>query len=171
MTTTASGLERPGGNRWKILGVLSVILILLFVVALTFSPSFHDAHFGVARYESAAVGSLSKINELERQYASAHVDKGFACNLPLLLTTDKKSDEYDSTASLLSGEHAGYKFAVATCALDTTGKVSRYEITAVPTAFGRTGVRAFCTDQSGQLSYDQEGSGPRCLALRHPLPD
>lgn len=150
---------------------LSVALILLFVLLLVFSPTFHDRHFGVARYESAAVGSLSRINELERQYATNHADKGFACKLRLLLTDKRKSNAYDPVASLLSGEHAGYRFAVATCAADATGIVSQYEITAVPTAPGRTGVRAFCTDQSGQLFYDPDASAAQCLSLRHKLPD
>ncbi|HXJ45966.1 MAG TPA: hypothetical protein VNK47_04770 [Candidatus Dormibacteraeota bacterium] len=169
MSTTPSGAERRDGSRWKSWGLVSAILIILFV--LSWTPSFHDAHFGVARHESNAVGSLSKINELERQYARTHVDKGFACKLPLLLTTEKKNDEYDLVASLLSGEHAGYKFAVGTCAVNASGITVSYEITAVPAAPGRTGIRAFCTDQAGQLFYDEGGSGPQCLALRHALPN
>ena len=169
MGTTPSGPERRDGSRWKSWGVVSAILIVLFV--LTWIPSFHDAHFGVARYESNAVGGLSKINELERQYARSHVDKGFACKLPLLLTNEKKNDEYDLVASLLSGEHAGYKFAVGTCAVNASGVTVSYEITAVPAVPGRTGIRAFCTDQSGQFFYDEGGSGTQCLALRRALPD
>jgi hypothetical protein len=152
--------------------IASVVFIFLFaVVLLVMSPSFHDKYFGMAKYESAAVGSLQKINALEHLYAAAHADKGFACQLPLLRPTSKKDDTYDPIVALLGGTWSGYKFAVASCVLEANGIATQYEITAIPIRPYATGVRAFCTDQSGKLFYDQEGSASQCLAARQSLPD
>src|SRR5258708_11775916 len=111
MNTSPSGLKRRKSTGWKLWTIRTIASIFLFAVGLlVFSPSFHDTYFGVAKYESAAVGSLQKINKLQRQYAASHADKGFACELPLLRPTEPMSDAYDPTAALLSGEWSGFKF-------------------------------------------------------------
>ena len=56
-------------------------LLIWFAILMFLSPQFHDSHFGVAKYESAAVGSLRRLNQLEREYATSHPGKGFACEL------------------------------------------------------------------------------------------
>jgi hypothetical protein len=38
-----------------------------------------------------------------------------------------------------------------------------------PIARGLTGVRAFCTDESGTLFYEENGSATACLSARLPL--
>jgi hypothetical protein len=142
--------------------VYGLVLIFLVGVLEFFSPSFHDKYFGVAQNESAAVGSLRKLNSLESQYAAAHADKGFACKLSLLQPTDE-------TKPLLTGVRSGYKFAVVGCAPGPSGLVAHYALTAVPPSPDRTGVRAFCTVESGNIFYDHTGSGSECLAARQPL--
>jgi len=64
---------------------------------------------------------------------------------------------------------SGYKFAVFNCRTDVKTVVTHYEATAVPTEQGKTGLRAFCTDESGVICYDQQGSAPGCLASRRQL--
>jgi hypothetical protein len=169
MSTSPNGLERRSAKRWKFWAKLSIALTSLFAVLLVLSPSFHDSYFGVAKYESAAVGSLQKINKLQTEYAATHANKGFACELPLLRPSEKRDDTYDPIAALLGGEWSGYKFAVVGCVADADGIVTRYGVTAVPTSPGRTGIRAFCTDQSGQLFYDNEASASQCVATRQEL--
>jgi hypothetical protein len=65
---------------WKTWSKLALALIILAVVAfLIFTPGSLE-HNGFRRNESAAAGGLRRINILERGYASAHPDKGFACD-------------------------------------------------------------------------------------------
>jgi hypothetical protein len=167
MNESLPGLERSNPKGWKFWAILSIAVIFLFAVLLSLSPSFHDKHFGVAQNESAAVGSLRKLNNLEGQYAVAHADKGFACELTLLQPTEEMKEAY---ATLLTGVWSGYKFAVVGCVPGASGAVTHYAVTAVPVSPYRTGVRAFCTDESGDIFYDHSGSGSECLAARRLLP-
>jgi hypothetical protein len=143
------------------------LLSLLFVIA--FSPHFHDSHAGVRQNESAALGSLAKINALQSKYAVAHPNEGFACQLQLLRPAEDRTTVYDPATALLSGEWSGYKFVLVGCLPAANGIVIRYQITAVPVARGLTGMRAFCTDESGKLFYEENGSATECLSSRLPV--
>jgi hypothetical protein len=48
----------------------------------------------------------------------------------------------------------------------TNPVVNRYEVTAVPLRPQKTGIRAFCTDQSGEIFYELTGSAPGRRELR-----
>lgn len=143
------------------------LLSLLFVIA--FSPHFYDSHAGLRQNESAAVGSLASINLLQSEYAAAHPNGGFACQLLRLRRAQDKADVYDPTTALLSGEVSGYRFVLAACTPAANGIVSRYQITAVPITRGLTGMRALCTDESGKLFFEENGSATDCLSSRLPL--
>lgn len=137
---------------------------------MLFSPSFHDTHFGMAQNESAAVGSLRKLTSLENQYAAAHTDRGFACELTLLQPTEDMKETLGPSSALLTGKWSGYKFALVGCAPNASGVTTHYAVTAVPISPYRTGVRAFCSDESGSIFYDHTGSASECLAGRQLLP-
>jgi len=156
--------------RWKFWTKLLISLLLLFAVLVFLSPSFHDKYFGVAKYEADAVGSLVKINSLEKQYAASHSDKGFACELVVLRPQESGTDKSGQVSGLLNGQRSGFKFAFAACAPAANGIVTQYQIFAVPVRPGITGIRAFCTDQTGKLFYDLNGSASECLALRREIP-
>jgi hypothetical protein len=145
------------------------LCFLAGIVCIFLFLSFHDKYFGVAKYESAAVSSLRKIHELESLHATAHLDKGFACQLKQLQSVEEKPTIYGNRMNLLTGEWFGYKFEIVGCTEDKNGVFSRYQVTAVPTKTGVTGVRAFCTDESGDLFYDLNGSATQCLAARQLL--
>jgi hypothetical protein len=170
MNSSLPGFERSNPKGWKFWAKLSIALIFLLGVLTFFSPSFHDKHFGVAQNESTAVSSLRKLNSLENQYAAAHADKGFACELTLLQPTEEMRDPFGPYATLLTGVWSGYKFAVVGCVPSASGVVTHYAVTAIPVSPYGTGVRAFCTDESGSIFYDLMGSGSECLAAKQLLP-
>jgi hypothetical protein len=143
----------------------------IFVIAMAIETLWHDKYFGVAQNESAAVGGLRKINTLENQYAASHADKGFACELSLLRPIEAVTDPYDPTSALLGGKWSGYRFSVFRCTPGPNGIVLHYEITAVPVRPYSTGVRAFCTDESGKIFYDHNSSLSQCLASRQVIPN
>lgn len=148
---------------------LTAGFVLSFLLVIAFSPHFHDSHAGVRQNESAAVGSLRKIHDLQSKYAAAHPTEGFACQLQRLRPAEDTTTAYDPSTALLSGERSGYKFILVGCTLAENGIVIRYQITAVPIARGSTGMRAFCTDESGKLFYEENGSATECLSSRLPL--
>jgi len=120
--------------------------------------------------ESAAVGRLRDLNDLQHKYATDHPEKGFACALPLLEYSEPPNrTDYDPRRFLVTGAWAGYNFAIVNCYSNAEGKVNRYQATAVPTKRGTTGFRAFCTDDSGELWYNRDGSAPKCLQSRRSL--
>jgi hypothetical protein len=153
----------------KAVTVLAASFLLSLLLVFAFSPHFYDSHAGVRQNESAAVGSLRKLHDLQSKYAAVHPNEGFACELQLLRPAEDTTTAYDSTKALLAGEWSGYRFVVAGCTPTEKGIVIHYRITAVPVARGLTGVRAFCTDESGTLFYEESGSATECLSSRLPL--
>ncbi|SRR5258708_3132926 len=150
------------------MGFTAAFLVSVLLV-IAFSPHFHDKYAGVRKNESAAVGSLAKINALQSKYAAAHPNEGFACQLQRLRPADGRTTVYDPSAALLSGEWSGYKFVLVGCTPAANGIIIRYQITAVPSSRGVTGVRTFCTDESGTLFYEENASATECLSSRLPL--
>jgi type IV pilus assembly protein PilA len=143
-------------------------LAVIFVLFLFLTPTFHDT--GIAKNEATAAGSLRKIYELENAYSAAHPDNGFACQLKQLQRKEDLPEMYGNFMNLLAGEWVGYKFEIVGCLPQANGVFGRYQVTAVPITPSVTGVRAFCTDQSGNVFYDPNGSASECLAARRPLP-
>jgi hypothetical protein len=116
-------------------------------------PSLDLADSRQYRNEAVAVSKLRTVVDLQRKVAAAHVDKGFACALPLLMPQEggQSPSDYDPLRFLLTGTHAGYEFLLDSCRTDASRVVVHYEATAVPVELGKTGFHAFCTDDSGLL--------------------
>lgn len=148
--------------------ILATLLLGLagFIVLI---PSQTDFHNGPRQNESAAIGSLRTLNTLEAQYAATHPEKGFACDLSLLNSAGKNNSTYDSTKALLTGAFSGYKCEIVGCEPDSHGVASHYRATAVPLRYAETGIRAFCSDESGQVFYDPNGSAASCLSMNRPI--
>ena len=142
-------------------------LVLAGIAFIAFAPSLDGPHSRQLANEATAVTKLRKIRTLQDEYAASHAEKGFACELPLLKATDQPKDsDYDPLRFLVT-EQSGYKFALANCYAEANRMVIHYQATAIPAVFGSTGFRAFCTDDSGLIWYDSEGSAAKCLASRH----
>jgi hypothetical protein len=142
----------------------------LLLAAALFIPVLDGPDSRKHANEAVAVGKLRHINTLQTKYAAAHPQKGFACELPLLRYLEPlERAGYDPSEFLALGTHAGYKIALRNCHADAAGLVVHYQVTAVPTERGVTGFRAFCTDDTGQLWYDADGSETNCLTSKHPL--
>ncbi len=141
--------------------VLAVFIAGLIAYILVVSPG----RVWVSANEAAAVGKLRDLNDFQRKYAAAHLEKGFACTLSLLKSAEPRNrTDHDMTSTQF-----GYNFAIINCRLDAKGRVIHYQATAVPIKQGTTGFRAFCTDDSGELWYDRKGSASQCLLSQHSL--
>ena len=143
----------------------------LIFVALVSIPSLDGPNSRQYRNEAVAVSKLRTIVDRQRKFAAAHVDKGFACELPLLVSQEsgQSPGDYDPLRFLITGTHAGYKFLLNNCRTDANGLVVHYEAIAVPVELRKTGFHAFCTDDSGLLWYDAKGVATSCIASRRVL--
>ena len=151
-----------GGWGW----VLCCGGILVFVAAAII-PGLDDRHSRQRANEAAAVATLRTVTTLQRKYAAAHPEKGFACELPRLRPPEQAQDaDYNPLGFLITRTHSGYKFALVNCHSEANGEIAHYQATAVPAVRGATGFKAFCTDDSGLLWYDAAGSATDCLTSR-----
>jgi hypothetical protein len=142
----------------------------LVIVALLTIPVLDGPHSRQYANEASAVSKLREVMTAEKKFAAANEGKGFTCELSLLeRPVSEKTDGYDPLWFAATGRSSGYEFVLVNCRTDGKGVVVHYEATAVPIEHGRTGFRAFCTDDSGLLWYDADGSATKCLASRRPL--
>ena len=149
-----------------------IIRICFFVMAgllsagvlfLTFVPHLDGPHSRRAAHEASAVGRLLDVVRLQKKYAAAHAVKGFACDLPLLQSAEQVDhSDYDPLGFLKTGTWAGYRFTLDGCQLDKNGTVVHYQVSAAPVEKGVSGVRSFCTDETGMIRYDNSGIGTNC---------
>jgi hypothetical protein len=151
--------------------LLNLILAVVFALALfALSISRLDGpNSRRAANEAVAVGNLRRIATLQAQYETAHPTKGFSCVLADLKQEPPPNNAYDPDTFLVTDSHAGYTFALGGCETSAGVKVTRYRATAVPRDPGKSGVRAFCTDQSGGIWYDSGGSAEKCLVSHQPI--
>ena len=125
-----------------------------------------------AKNEARAVGSLRSLNTAEAVYSSTYPQIGFTCTLsdfsPPAAGQKPSSKAADLIQpSLTSGTKNGYIFSL-TCPKHSTPQ-NTYQLTAVPLVPGKTGARAFCTDQTAVIRTSADGQAASCLASGKPI--
>lgn len=165
----AQDQESTPKRRWQKLFAPVLVVVAILSVAAYFMPVLDGPNSGRAAREATAVGNIRKLADLQNRFSAAHPGKGFTCQLSLLKSTTPSTGDYDPERFLLLDTHSGYRIKLDGCDPDTKGLVSHYRATAVPVEPGKSGVRAFCADQSGALWYDNGGSADNCLARREPI--
>lgn len=119
----------------------------------------------LARDEVSAVGSLRALKNLELRYAADHPSKGYTCESAKLKTAVASNGDHIHKRFLFSDSSEGYKFSLSGCEVDPKGVVIRHKAVAVPLLPGKTGVRAFCLDQTGELLSSVNESPESCRPL------
>lgn len=142
------------------LGVAGVpIILILAAIAI---PNLLRAK--MAANESSAVASVRTIMTAEISYSSSHPQAGYTCEL-----SDLAGNQLIEGA-LANGQKSGYAFELAACAPAIEGGPNAsYRVMAYPLGKNTTGVRAFCSDESGVIRVDGEGSKRGCLENGRPL--
>ena len=149
---------------WVIGGVILAIGLFLLAILTFDRPISH-----LAANEASAVSKLQHIIMLQNEYSAAHPNTGFACELPLLKSIGHQKYHDYSLEFLSTGVQSGYRFSLASCRPDASRAITRYQVTAVPVEQDKTGVRAFCANETGVIRYDLQGSATNCLASGHAL--
>jgi len=141
-------------NRQKgfsLIELLIVVAIILIIAAIAI-PNLLGAR--VSANESSAVGSIRTLNLACITYSKIYTI-GFPAALsnlgPTATATSASADLIDS--SLMSGAKGGYNFVYAPGTPDTNGFFNSYDVNANPSAPGKSGVRYFYSNQSGQITY------------------
>lgn len=89
---------------------------------------------------------------------------GFTCNLSSM-GGNKSSAPSPDPAELLEDRVTGYKFELRNC-VNSEADGHKYQVVAYPVVSNQTGVRAFCSDESGVIRLDAAGSADDCLGSR-----
>jgi hypothetical protein len=135
-------------------------VIFILIPAALLIPHFMVSR--VARNEINAMQSLHTLTVLERRYAAAHPSKGFTCEFAQLRTDASPSSGRNQEEFLFSNPSGGYKFEIKGCEANSTGVAARYKATAEPLVVEKTGFRAFCIDETGELQDSVNGSAESC---------
>jgi hypothetical protein len=149
-------------RRSRVLLILGAVIFVL-ILADIWIP--HNIVSRLARNEVSAMYSLRALTNLEIRYAAAHPSQGFTCEFAQLKTATPSTGEHTHEGFLFSDSYEGYKFSLTGCEFDSKGVAVRYKATAVPLLPEKTGVRAFCTDQTGELLYGVNGSAESCKPI------
>ncbi|MGA9669988.1 MAG: prepilin-type N-terminal cleavage/methylation domain-containing protein [Terracidiphilus sp.] len=152
-----------GFTLMELLIVMAIIAILMLIAIPTVGSLTKKAN------DLSAVQSIHAIQQAEIQYSSTYPSNGFACTLPALGGDPNGGPPSATGAQILQGDltsgfKSGYTFTIACKDKVTVNSVDRYNsytITAVPQTVGKTGDRAFCSDQSGMIKFDPAG-GSNC---------
>ena len=154
-----------------ICGILAVCTIPVLLILMTLAvPAMQKVT--IRAHETSVIQSLRVLNSAEAEYAPTYPEHGFACSLAALGGNAASGAPTPEAAQiigddLVSGHKAGYTFVISDCAkktVDNHDTFVSYKITAVPDRPGQTGVRGYCTDESGVIRFDPKG-GTNCTEL------
>ena len=160
---------RKGARGIRVLLYATGTLILLAVLSLLLISTLDGPHSRTLANEASAAMTVRMIVTLQDEYMAAHAYRGFACELSLLGPIAEQRIPDRSLEFVKSGVQSGYKFSQISCGSDANRARVRYQVIAVPVERGKTGIRAFCADETGVIWYDPDGSPTNCLASRHAL--
>jgi type IV pilus assembly protein PilA len=140
-----------------VLGYLGVagIPIMLIIAAIAI-PNLMRAR--IAANEASAVAVVRTLVVAEAAYSQSHPDAGYTCTL------------YDLSgaglidAGLASGQKNGYAFELQGCNASAESVANtKFRVVAYPLTRNTTGIRAFCSDESGVIRTDGKSSVQDCL--------
>ena len=132
---------------------IAILPILLIIAAIAIPNLLH------ARIQANELGAMTQVRILvtaETAYAASHPETGFTCSLSELGTTEKVS-------GLVNGQHHGYQFELQNCRPGAAGANEGFQVLAYPLVPNQTGVRSFCSDESGLVKAIKGASTESCI--------
>lgn len=137
-----------------VLGYFGIAFIPFFLIIAAIAIPNH-LRARIAANEASAMASIRTINTAQLAYHNAYPDAGYACALSELGGSEAKGTS--SAAGLIdtgiaSGTKNGYRFALTGCAASTQGAgYDSYVVYATPVSPKQSGMRSFCSDQTGVI--------------------
>lgn len=151
-----------------VMGYIGIAFIpIILIIAAIAIPNLLRSR--IAANETAAVGSVRRINTAQVLHNAKSPEKGFTCDLDgLRAVSTGEANAVDS--GLASGTKSGYHFTLRDCESEISdGPVTRYNVIAEPTTSGASGQRTFCSDESGVIRFVSTSSAEACLTDGVPL--
>ena len=156
---------------FSLIELLIVVAIILIIAAIAIPNLLRSR---IAANEASAVGSVRTINTAEVTFASTYPDTGFASLAALGPASASDTCAAPTSAAgcmidfvLASGTKSGYTLAATPVASSGNANYfATYTVTAAPVSPGQTGVRYFCSDQSGVIRYNPAAA---CTSTDNPL--
>ncbi len=159
---------------FSLIELLIVVAIILIIAAIAIPNLLRSR---IAANESSAVGSLRTLVTSQVTYATTYTTVGFADTLAKLgpvagggIPSSTTADLIDNT--LAKGLKSGYGFQSTAATDGCTAPDAKFTVTTAATInvtfqiFGcpakqnRTGIRNFCTDESGVIRQGKDPSTP-----------
>lgn len=132
-----------------IMGYLSfAALPVILIIAAIAIPNLLRAR--ISANESSAVRSIRTINATALAYQASNDNQAFPNDLREMKATNIPGD-YQVTDDLAGGSKAGYTFTYTPIDSDGDKVTEGYFVSASPLTPGSTGVRSFCSDQTGVI--------------------
>jgi len=142
---------------FSLIELLIVVAIILIIAAIAIPNLLRSR---IAANEASAVGSVRTYNTAEITYAATYPNLGFTCT-----ATDLGPANANLIDSVLTaGTKSGYTIALSNCG--TTAPLVAFFVNADPVSAGQTGIRHFCSDQSGVIRYNATAA---CAVTDAPL--
>jgi hypothetical protein len=136
-------------------------MLLLGYLGLAVSvTTVFQGFLSLGRLDSAIL-SMRTLVAAEAKFAKAHPSLGYTCVL-----SELPPDPFIASPAR-NGQRNGYLFEITGCGGNSSQEPNPgYTLTARPL---HKGIPAFCTDQSGILRSDENGSVEKCLKNGAPL--
>jgi hypothetical protein len=151
---------------WLSFETLAAVGIYVLLAGIMFVPVLDGPHSRRLANEAFAASKLHDIVTLQDEYMAAHAYTGYACDLSLLKPIAQQKFPESAMEFLTAGVQSGYRFSLVSCGSDASRASVRYQVAAVPVERGKTGLGAFCADETGAMWYDAKGSATNCLLSR-----
>jgi len=131
-----------------------IVIICLVLVMSGWIIIPHFWHLFLLGDVDSAIYTIRTLVAAESRFAEAHPQLGYTCAV----------SDLDSSATLRelakSGRRNGYAFELHCPTEDRPGPRLAFQVTARPLY---SELSAYCSDQSGVLRYDEQGSTAKCL--------
>ena len=131
---------------------IAAVLVALFLVARFL---YYSARLGCV---DSAIVTIRTIVADEKVFAQSHPEIGYTCDFSRLTTASSPDWEKIMIAKLAkTRQRNGYAFAISGCS--QTEPSPRFVVSARPL---HKNMLAFCSDQTGILKHNDEGSVENC---------
>jgi hypothetical protein len=147
------GMVREKGQ-WKILS-----LGLLFLDLPSLESEWDRAE--MKANEQTAIASLKALVEAIETYRKTytHLPDSLKSLGPTVNGTPKSENAGLVDAALAAGSKDGYSYRYVIVGANTSGMPAKYEVAAIPSEYGRTGLRSFFYDSAGMVHVaDHKGA-------------
>jgi hypothetical protein len=133
-----------------------VVVIPLIVVPLAIIIP-NSSFINMESHETSAADALRTVNTAQAEHAKAHRGQGFASSLEEL---GPPSGAALIDENLANGRRYNYSITLNPTPPDTSGRISKYSLTARPQSYGNLGRRSFFSNESGIIRYTAAHRAP-----------